>query len=293
MAKDPWMIDPNDGNEVAKGMKAGSFGKLCPKLNKDILGIEKPCKVCEAIRPLWGFPKGSKERELANDKKAKVNFYFAVCFKDKPDKAYILETGKKVGNNLIDAHKKGKWLDVAHPKKGLGRDLTITKGVDGGYNTYKLFPELEKAGWDVPEDVLNNLPNLDKLVELVQDGLSNVDNYFNVSRMKVGETITFRLLPSHPDAKVFNKRMAYLWRHWGVTDAEINGEVPLDLSFRPEDSGETGGVSWSDAVDKAAVDGANDSKEPCFGNPNCFNETDEDCLKCKVFKKCMKVVKGS
>ena len=293
--KDPYMINQDDGNEIAKGMKVSVGGKLCPKLNKDILGVEKPCKVCDAIRPLWGYPKGSKEREIANNKKAKVNFYFAICFKDQPNKAFILETGKNAGNDLIDAFKKGSWLDVAHPKAGLGRDLTITKEVKDGYNNYKLFPVLDKADWSVPDDVLKNIPNLDKIVDWVQDGsLSTMDTYYNVSKMKVGETITFRLLPSNPEAKVFTKRMAYLWRHWGVTEAEINGDVPLNMSLSDEAPSAPAPQSapWEESVAKAGKEAAASPEvtEPCFGNPNCFNETDDDCKKCRLFKKCMKVI---
>lgn len=288
--KDPYMIDPNDGTEITKGMKGGSSGKLCPRLNKEILGVERPCKVCEAIRPLWGYPKGSKEREIANDKKAKVNFFMSVCFKDKPNKAYILEVGKNAGNDLLDAFAKKTWLDVAHPKAGVGRDLTITKQVKDGYNTYKVFPSLDKADWDVPESVLNNIPNLDNIVDMIASGQLGDDNYFNISKLKVGEVITFRLLPSNPEAKIFPKRIAFLWRHWGVTEAEITGEAPLDMSISKPFDLASNTPPWEETVDKANKSVENETKEPCFGNPLCFNEKDEDCIKCSAFKKCMKVI---
>jgi hypothetical protein len=298
--KDPFMLDPNDVKDVKSGLKNSSAGVICPKLNKQ---ISTRCAVCDSLQPLWQYPKGHAKREIAVQKKAKVNFYMNVVFPEDPNKSYILEVGKQAGNAIIAGIEKKGWTDIIHPKANMGRELQITKGSADGYNQYSVTPVLNKADWDIPKKVLDNLPNLDNTLEMVKNNELNDDNFKRVSDIKMDETLTFRMCPPAQDAVMF-RFIAYVWRHWGgVTQAEVDGEEAVNLNMPDIDENSDSDTPqeelWEnnkEATEEPPLQPPAEDmnqREPCFGKNEFFDATDDDCQECKDFKACKKACKAS
>ena len=302
---DMYMINPDEVKDIKSGLKTNSAGVICPKMNKQ---IGEPCNVCEALQPLWKYPKNSPERDLASSKKAKVNFYINVVLPEDPSKSYILELGKNAGNEIIDGIEKKGWNDIVHPKAGMGRELTITKGQNSsGYNTYSVSPVLNKAEYDVPDEVLDNLPNLDNMIDMIKNGELDDDNLIRVSDIKMGSIFTFRMCPKSKDAKFF-KFIAWVWRHWGnVTYDEVDGNTPVNLSTVEtkdnDDINKASDTPWDNDASKQQTDVKEEVKsepvneqqkhQPCFGKPEFFDASDEDCQECDDFKLCKKACKAA
>jgi hypothetical protein len=304
--KDPYMINPEEVKDIKKNMKISSFGCICPRANKQ---IGSRCPVCESIKPFWNFPKGSPKRDIAVSKAAKVNFFANVVLSSNKEKSFLLEMGRRVGNEIIDGIENQGWIDIAHPKAGKGRELVIAKSESGGYNTYKASPSLDKATWDISDEILDNLVNLDSVVDMIRNGeLVEDENYIKISSLKVGESMRFRLCPPAKDAKYF-KRLAWVYRHYGgVAQDEIDGIVPVNLTIqgeeeevkakKPEFEKPPWEVDDSDAGDDERGEPARTTTnkpqpvEKCFGMEKFFDNKDPQCKACKDYAECKAVILG-
>jgi hypothetical protein len=303
--KDPYMIDTDEQKKTKDEAKMSSQGIFCPKRNKSIGG---KCAVCEQVSVLFntGDP---TDKEVAYQKMAKANWYFNVIFPSEPDKVVLLEMGKKAGDAILDGVIDKGWTDIAHPKANFGREMLITKKNNGNFNYYEVSPNLQNADWDVPKEVLGNIPNLDDIIPTLKE---NPDNLYKVSSLKQGETLRFRILPPW-DNGAGNKRIAAItFRHWGgVTQEEVDGIVAMDTSLpdsnkdtdkateeKPpweEDSKATEKPENKEAEKPKKEDDVNEGSsskpdEPCLGNADLFDPDDEDCKKCWQFKKCGRLV---
>jgi len=279
MPKDPYLLDPNEATKMKDENKGSTKGVLCPKRNLNIGGT---CKVCETVQQLFNTG-DKKDQELAYQKMAKCNFYLNVVFPSDPNKSIILELGKKAGNVILDKVEEGKWTDIAHPLKGKGRELEIKKKKgDLGYNTYDVSPSLEKADYAVGKDALENRANLDNIIELL-----GTEEIFKISQLKLDETLTFRLLPPWDNGQGNKRFLAYVYRHWGVTQEEIDGTIPVNLAHsEPEEES----VPDNPFQESESSIPPESKKEPCFGDKRFFDSEDEDCLSCSSFKACGKAV---
>jgi len=280
MAKrDPFLLDEEEAKKQEKEFSGKSEGLICPKRHN--LG---PCAVCDEVRRLWNTG-NKKDEELARQKGAKVNYYLNVVFPDNPDKVVLLEIGKKAGDAIIYGIAHEGWVDIAHPTKGKGREMKITKRKgDGGYNTYSATPDLEKADWSIGKEALENLHNLDNILELVK-----TEEIFKVSSIKMDETLRFRICPPWNMEEGNKKIMVPVWRHWGVTQAEIDGTSKMDFGEESDDVE----PPWEEEPEKSeeSEPEKKEGKRPaCFGDGDCWDENDDECTSCKWFKKCAKVV---
>jgi hypothetical protein len=289
--RDPFLINPDDVRDIKSQMKSGSSGEFCPNRNKLLLGGK--CFVCDSLKKLWNYPKESKEWKLAVSKSAKLNFFFCIVDPTRKDKWLILESGKNVGNELLDGIEKG-WKDVFHPKAGKGRELIISKSVASGFNKYTLTPNLDKADWDIPQEVLDSYPNLDNIIDMIQKGeLVEGVNYMRISSLKQGESFKFRLLPFRSDAKIFKLGVAWIYRHFGgVTKDEIDGTTPVDLSMAVVDD-ETQKDDAPFDADTKKKPTQSSGREKCFGMAKFYEPEDDMCKKCKDFSDCGKAVAGA
>jgi len=290
--RDPYLLNPEDGTEIKSGLKSFSAGELCPVRNKLLIENGR-CLVCEGLRPLWQFQKGSQQREIAATKSPKLSFFFEIVLPAKPEQQMILETGANAGNEIVDGILKKGWVDIVHPKAGKGRELTLTKSMNQkGYPTYSISPVLEKADWDVPDSVLNNLLNMDKIIEMMKDGTFQEGvNYLKASSLKQDDVFKFRLLPAHAEAKLFNKKIgiAWIYRHFGgVTKDEIDGKIKVDLTLpqKAEQKKTDDAPPWEQPKASVALSNLPDTKEKCWGMKNLYDESDPQCQKCKDFKGC-------
>lgn len=300
--RDPFLLEPDDVKTIESGLKSSNGGIICPKMNK-LIG--KPCKVCDSLQPLWQYPKGHPKRELAVQKKAKVNFYMNIVLPDNPAKSYILEIGKLAGNDIIAGIKQRGWTDIIHPKANMGRELQVTKSISDGRNKYSVSPKLEKADYDIPDSVLENLPNLDNIIDMIRNDELNDDNFIRVSSLKHDDTLVFRMCPPAKNSTVFARvPIAYVFRHWGgVTQAEVDGKDSVNLSLPEENIGddsapepESDGLWESSSETAKGIENTHTSsneREPCFGQPEFFDSKDEDCRACQDFKECKKACRES
>jgi hypothetical protein len=283
MGTDPYLLDKDEAKKMKEEAKVRSVGVFCPKRNKQ---IGKRCFVCEKLQPLWNFPEKSKEREIAKNKSVKANFYLQVVFPSNPNELVILELGKKAGSDILDGIEDQGWTDIAHPVKGKGREMKITKKKgELDYHTYKVSPILEKADWSIPDSILGNLYNLDNILDLLIDPNTKI---FKVTSLKLDESLTFRICPPW-NADSGNRRiMTVVWRHWGgITQDEVDGitEVSLDLPEEKEEKKEdtTQHLPWKSGVDI--------NKPRCFGNSDFYEEDSDLCKKCQSFKECKAALK--
>jgi len=209
---------------------------------------------------------------------AKANYYFNVVLADNPEVLVLLELGKKAGDSLIFGMEKKGWTDIAHPKANEGRELQITKTKDGKWFFYSVDPVMQNADYDVPDSVLSNLYNLDNVIDLVNSGTANV---MKISDLKEGETLKVRLCPPWDNGNGNRRVASYIYRHWGVTEDHVNGQVSLDEDFSTERATPKTGHVASTTVER----------EVCFGSPEIFSEEDEACTKdCKDYAECAVLV---
>jgi len=290
MAKqDPYLLDPNEMGKLRKENEGTSLGIICPKRNKSIGGI---CAVCDKVAYLFGTG-DAEDKEIALNKMAKVNFYMNIVFPHNPDKSTVLEVGKKVGNQIIKKIEEGKWLDIAHPKADIGREMEISKSKgDMGYNVYTASPVLEKANWDIPDEVLKSLPNLDEIINLLPTLGEEDGSLFKISSIKLDETLTFRICPPAHGARP--RIMNAVWRHWGgVTQDEIEGKVEMNLNL-PEPKSDDKEKTDTPAPWESDTPAPQETTEPrnvtqphCFGQEAFFEMDDPECRdKCDFYKSC-------
>uniref|UniRef100_A0A6M3K1R2 Uncharacterized protein n=1 Tax=viral metagenome TaxID=1070528 RepID=A0A6M3K1R2_9ZZZZ len=289
--RDPYLLDPEDAKKTIEETKMSSVGVICPFRNAS---MGKKCHVCEKLKRVYETSvKGDERWQAAGKKGAKCSWFANVVFPSNPNKSVVAVFGKKTGSDVVYKNQAGEWLDIAHPKSGRGREMKLTKSRDdSGYNTYSIFPDLEKASWDIPEEVLKNLVNLDQenLIVLVKN---NTEEIFKFSSLKMDETIRFRFCPPWDSGNGNKKILTPLFRHWGgVTEEEVRGEVELDLDVsdvEPEVAVDEGSI----LDDTPTVDSHVEAREPCFGRDNFYDKNDQECKGCKEFTDCTIAVKAS
>ena len=292
--KDPYMIDVEAMNKLKNEMSMKSSGLICPKRN---LSINSTCKVCEYIQSqiyAKQYPKDHPTRKWAAKKGAKAAFFLNVVFPENKEKVMILELGSKAGNQIFEGVNKKGWTDIAHPKAGMGREMMVTKGEDGGFNTYSVSPDLNKADWEVKKSVLASRYNLSEIIKMIQNDELTDDNHFKVSSIKLGETLKFRILPPWENGAENRNIMSVVWRHWGVSQDQIDGKEGInweDIEITAQPSVDT--VSDTPVVTESKP--STTEKPPrCFGNSTYFDATDPDCFKdCAFFDKCSQKINGS
>ena len=294
--KDPWKVEPNDVEKLAQESKGRSKGVVCLERNAS---FKKPCPVCNALRPLWNFPDGSSERKIALTKKATINWYLNVVLPFNKDKSVVMEVGKKLGDSIIEGIKDPEkdWSDISNPKAGKGLLMKIKKKKgDLGFNAYEIFPATERADWDIPESVLNNLIDLsqENLVKMLNNEELTSENYLNISTLKLDETIVVRICPNWDWNSGGKWPLNYLYRHWGgVTQEEMDGKVPVDLRMPDKQkavsqSDDTPFDMSSDNTPEPVVQ--DESDEVCLGRADLFEDDDDSCTSCRQYKQCKKLV---
>lgn len=300
--KDPYMLDPEEYTKFKDENKGSLKGVKCPRRNASMDG---KCKVCDQVQHLFGT-QDTLDREIAFEYMAKCTYYLNFVLPHDPTKSITLELGKKVGNQIINGIEKSGWVDISHPKSGKGREMQILKFKgDQGFPTYNASPVLQLATYDIPDEVLINVLNLDKIIDLV-DSLEEGKDLFKISSLKMDETLKFRICPASPESMYPKRVMSVVWRHWKVTEDHINGTIDFDLRKMYKDvSGAT------DKEDKKGKDETSppwekqQSKEPnlldeptkspkskkvCFGKELFFEEGDEKCAACPDYKACAKAI---
>lgn len=283
---------PEEAGEVKNMTSGGSFGVICPKRNKS---IDKPCRVCDKVSALYNTNDKS-DRDLAGRKKAKLSYFLNVVHASNQERSFILEVGANAGGDIVEGVRNKGWTDISHPTEGKGREIQITKQKGGDYNKYPVSPCLNKADWSIPKEVLDNLPNLDNIFDMLKKGELNEENYMHIKSIKDGETFQFRVCPPSKDQTVFGRsRLAPVFRHWGVSEGEITGEI--DIDWKSSESGESTGepekLPWDEQKDPAGEPAK--KKEPsCLGNSKFFDEKDRECYKgCSFFKECKSKIEAN
>jgi len=309
---DPFMITDNEAGELKNQVSTGSSGLICPKRNKS---ISKPCGTCDYIQTAIydkKYPMQHAAMGWARTKKAKLGWFLNVVFPENPDKAILFELGDKAGNQIVTGIEKLDWRDIVHPHKGVGRELTVTKSKAQGesWPTYTVSPSLNKADWAVPDEVWKNVPNLNDIIGILESTVLDNDNYKHVRSIKMDETLTFRILPPIDDGSTDKKLIAAVYRHWGVTQGQLDGVDPHDWRasvdsedaetdvFAP-DAASGAGMAMpksepdrnTDTVpalpDKTQTQKDKVKKPPCYGMKKFFDMKDEvTCGPCPAFKSC-------
>ena len=290
-------INPSEVNKFQKENKSVTEGVLCPKRNRSIEGNK--CAVCERVQKLFstGDP---RDKEIALDKMAKCTYYVNAVLPENPNELVIVEIPKKAGDAIIEGMKIKGWNDIANPYAGKGRLMVFTKTKGSlGFNQYSADPALKNEDWDVPEEVLSNIPNI------VDDPIGSVEkaiidgNLFKVSSIKLDESVKIRILPWSSDASI-KTPIGIIFRHWGVTQDEVDGVVEMDLTtmkekFDKKKENEESGlmenkldISRPETKKEETSEPSEKSKAPsCFGIADFFDPQDKACYeKCKVFEIC-------
>ena len=272
--QDPWMLDGDSAKKLKNDSKGSSNGIVCPK--KMFKGHK--CAVCDAVNSMFNSQR-EDQIKIARRIKAKATYYGNFVFPANPDKLIIVEMGKQAGGKIIDKVESGTWRDIAHPVSGKGRCLIITKKYVDNNNRYDVDVDLEKADWDIPKSVLDNLYNLDNIVQIVSE-----QDIFKITELKVDESIKMRMCPPWNMEKKYP--LMYLWRHWGVTPGQIDGSEPITMeALEEKERALEDRPPWDAAKPAAAVA----SKKKCFGNKAFFDETDPVCKdQCTDYRACGK-----
>ena len=304
MSKDPYMLDENEARKQEEETKNTVVGLICPKK----LDKSNKCGVCDYIQTLYEKrpQKGDPVLAWISDKKAKANYFMNVVLPANPNKSIILEIGSNAGSEIVKGiHSKG-WVDIAHPHANKGREMLITKSKgDSGYNEYSPSPSLQQADWEIPEETLKNMVNLDNLVDMIKNNELTSDNYMKVSSLKMDETLRFRMCPPHVDQENQLRPMRIVWRHWGVSQDQIDGLEKISYKEKVKQEVEGDDIDdsgmeelWSKSNDRDKVETEETkvveekpAKTPaCFGKAKYFDEDDEDCQECNHLKACYKEV---
>lgn len=278
MAKDIYTLDENDANQLEKEVKGGKINSICPKHH----GGDR-CYGCEHVQKL--FQSDSKEdKEQAYQLMAKVNFFVVAVFPEEKNKFKLLQLGKIVGNQIINGVKNHGWTDIVHPKKGKGRLMMIDKSQDGKYAKYQASADLKNVDWDIPKEVLDNLPDLRNIVDIFTSGKYEI---YNISSLKTGESVKFRICPDtfyNPDTDDRRHWIEPLWRHWGLSSAQLKGDKPINEDNEPKEK-----QPWKEepVKNEVAKEEVMEVKKPnCFGESDYYDPEDDDCKTCDFFKKC-------
>lgn len=298
--KDPFMLDPEGAKKTEEETRLPGGGVICPKRNRS---IGEKCNVCEVVSRIYNTSvDGDPIRRIASRKAAKVSYFMNVVFPENQDKSYIMVIGKRVGSRILEKLKAGEWLDIAHPKAGVGREMKLRKYQSEGFNAYELDVVLEKADWDIPDSVLNSLPNLDQdnLIKILEEDSEAIFRVSDNENMKIDETIRFRICPPWKEARDRgeSKIMTPVYFHWGgVSEEEVRGEVEVNLNLPEykEEAPKTEEVPpWEESPNLTTTSSPAHTKgrehEPCFGMENVYDAEDEECQKCPDFKPCGRVV---
>ena len=295
---DPYMIDKAALNQMKNDMSMTSSGLICPKRNK---AIGEPCHVCDYIQSqVWAkqFPEKHPARNWAAQKGAKATFFLNVVFPEKPDEVKILEIGSKAGSQIFDGINKMGWTDILHPKKNMGREMLLTKSKKDGFPFYTISPDLNKADWEVKKGTLAESFNLSNLISMIQNNELTEENHMKASTMKEGETIRFRILPPWNDDAGNRNFMTVIWRHWGVSQDQIDGNEGInwqDVEIeeeKPQSNTLNKAKSVSNEVHEKKEE--RDKRPKCFGNEAYYDPEDEDCTpaKCAFVDECLAKIKG-
>ena len=297
MAKlDPWKVEGGDVERLQQDSRGKSKGIVCLERNSS---IKKPCPPCNALRPLWNFPDGSSERKIASAKKATINWYLNAVLPFNKDKSVVLEVGKKLGDSIIEGIKDPEkdWSDISNPRSGKGLLMKIKKKKgDLGFNAYEIFPANERADWDIPQPVLDNLTDLsqENIIKMLNNDELTSDNYFNISSLKIDETIVVRICPNWDWKNGGKWPLNYLYRHWGgVTQDEMDGKVAVDLRMpdKQKPASQLDDTPFDVSSDNIPEPVAQDeSDEVCLGREDLFEDDDESCMSCRQYKQCKKLV---
>ena len=301
--KDPYEMDINDLDNFYNENKTKLSGEFCPRRDP---AHDGRCFVCEYIqREIYDkkYQDDHPARKWASEKKAKQNMFFNVVFKANPTKLIILEVGSKVGNIIWEGARNKGWTDITHPLSGKGREMTISKYKgQGKWADYSAVPDMNKANWDIPQEVLDNLYDLSNISNIIKDGLLGDDNYMRVSSLKIGETLSFRICP--PWNSKENKRwIGSTFRHWGVSVDHINGDAPLNWKESlKDDNDKSEKVDGFDLPQKSpqnedlpfVPDNKPVQKPACFGDDRFCNPKDADCNppECNFLEGCLAQVKS-
>jgi len=305
--RDPYEITPDDGKKLENESRGKAKGVPCPQNNAS---LSERCHACEKLKPLWNYPEGSPQRKVAGDKKATVSYWLNFILPHNREKAIILEIGKKVGDSIIRNLKdptKG-WKNIANPQEGKGFEVIFTKFQGDGYPAYEISAVPEKTDWAISKSVLDNLPDLsqENIIKMLSNNELDPDNYMHVNSIKMDETLRGRICPSW-EGIGSKKFMQYLFRHWGVTEDEVQGRVPMagvetaeQANFTSDDDSPT--VFDTDVApfepepeftsnefgETPSAGGEKD--EPCLGSKELYDKDDAVCQECWQFKKCSKLV---
>ena len=307
--RNPWDIDEDVIKKQEQENKGSMTSVFCPKMN---VSIGRPCKMCDYLLiNVYNkrYPDNHPAKNWAKDKKAKLNIFFNAVFSDARNVPIILNLKNEAGNFILEKSRED-WKDILNPYAGKGRELTVKKvqksGSKGGsYLSYSISPVLEKADWEVPEEVWKNAYNLDQdvLINMIKTNSLTEENYYDVAKLKEGETKKFRLLPSWQNGVngSNNRKFAqFIWRHWGVTEGQVEGTEPISWSdevdtddplqnYNPNDDIPFGMASEKEPVASKAESSEN-KKPECFGKEAFFGSEDAICKTCSFFKMCARSI---
>lgn len=296
--KDPYMLDPETAHKAEQAMKGGDKGRPCPRRN---IELGKSCAVCERVSALYDS-KTEENKAIAKKKKATATFWINAVTAQDQNKCFLFEIGKKIGEEIILGIKSKGWLDISHPSAGKGREMSITKTQTQGeeYPTYSVSPVLNKAEWEIPKEALDGRFDLEKILELYNDPSIP---HKRASDLKTGETFVFRILPALMTGKL---PLKVLWRHYGVSQGELEGTSPLSFGGgtryttpKPEltkPSSDTSSEENESPFEETKTEVAS-GKKACFGYDSCYEEvsrTGNECNSpegvCPLLKACGEAV---
>jgi len=296
MAKvDPWDIDPKETEKKRKEYTGGSKGIPCPKRN--LIG-DKTCKVCDQMKLWWDKPAGSPERETYQKKKVSFSFFMNVVFEHDKTKSVILEVGKNAGDVIISSIQDSvkNWRAIAHPKAGKGLITCIKKFKKDGNNSYDVYVKTDRPDWDVPDDVIANLPSLERedIIRMIDNDELTDSNYMKISSLKMDETLPFRICPHWDEERRSTPPLEFLARHWWTTEDEITGKAAITAisdSIEPESKSAFNEKSEAPSGNKESNKKLEPQQMKCFGDKTFFSVDDDDCKECVNFDPCKTEIK--
>lgn len=308
---DPYAITPEEIAKQNAQFSSRDFGLICPKHHKNSI-----CHVCNYISaniPYNKYPDGHPATLWKNERRAKANWFANVVFPENPNKSFIIQLGQKVGDDIRFKCEKEQWgLWIANPAQGKGREINISKYKDRKWNAYSAGASLEPASYDIPQEVLDNLPNLDNIVDMIESGELTDDNFFNISALKEDETRTLRFCPASKDSSKKFVFMVPVRRHWKVTQGQIDGTeiIPSRVwelgeeetqyqenevwkpstTAKGQETPTTATESPAPVTPPVQTNSKPAGAERCWGTPELFDLDEEECQNCNHKDSCGKEV---